>query len=478
MRLRTTTALAALVAAGLTPLTLPTTPAFAGTAKYADDFNGDGYRDLATAAVGATVGGASRAGAVVVNYGSASGISASRRTVLSQNSSGVPGTGEKNDAFGSVLTSGDLNGDGYADLVVGTGGEDVGADTNGGTVVVLWGSARGLSGGTTISDPDPSGHDLFGKSLAVGDFTGDGRADLAVGSTGSAVWIYKGGFTKSSGTASKFKLSTDLEPGTSRGARTLTSGDFNADGYSDLLITGFYNPNSYSAADGSLVYLGSATGMTYQDILAEGDTVATGDLNADGHDDVIVSWAWGGSQGDTGGSIVTYLGGDDGVRTDTEQIIDQDTPGVPGADESSDYFGNAISIGDIDGDGHDDAAVSSYYESIGDATLAGSVTVFRGNLRGLATDGVKVFHQGTTGVPGTNEDNDHFGSAVRLSDLNADGHADLSVGADGENSGDGAIWSLRGSSSGVTTKGAVSFGASAAGISPTGYPYLGNVMAD
>lgn len=47
MRLRTTTALAALVAAGLIPLTLPTTPASAGTAKYADDFDGDGYRDLA-----------------------------------------------------------------------------------------------------------------------------------------------------------------------------------------------------------------------------------------------------------------------------------------------------------------------------------------------------------------------------------------------------------------------------------------------
>ncbi|MGY4905792.1 hypothetical protein [Streptomyces sp. 900116325] len=47
MRLRTTTALAALVAAGLIPRTLPTTPASAGTAKYADDFNGDGYRDLA-----------------------------------------------------------------------------------------------------------------------------------------------------------------------------------------------------------------------------------------------------------------------------------------------------------------------------------------------------------------------------------------------------------------------------------------------
>ncbi|WP_406406667.1 FG-GAP-like repeat-containing protein [Streptomyces sp. NBC_01643] len=478
MRKHTIATVVALTAVSFTPLTLPPTPATAAPSKYADDFNGDGYRDLATAAVGATVGGASRAGAVVVNYGSASGISASRRTVLSQNSSGVPGTGEKNDAFGSVLASGDLNNDGYADLVVGTGGEDVGADTNGGTVVVLWGSARGLSGGTTIGDPDPSGHDLFGKSLAVGDFTGDGSADLAVGSMGSAVWIYKGGFTKSSGAASKFKLSTDLEPGTSHGARTLTSGDFNADGYSDLLVTGFYNPNSYSAADGSLVYLGSATGLAYQDVLADGDTVATGDLNADGYDDVIVSWAWGGSQGDAGGSIVTYLGGDEGVRTGTAQVIDQDTPGVPGDDESSDYFGNAISIGDIDGDGHDDAAVSSYYESIGDTTLAGSVTVFRGNLRGLSTNGVKVFHQGTTGVPGANEDDDHFGSAVRLADLNADGHADLSVGADGENSADGAIWNLRGTSSGVTTKGAVSFGASAVGISAAGYPFFGNVMAD
>lgn len=206
--------------------------------------------------------------------------------------------------------------------------------------------------------------------------------------------------------------------------------------------------------------------------------MATGDLNADGYDDVIVSWAWGGSQGDAGGSIVTYLGGDEGVRTGTAQVIDQDTPGVPGDDESSDYFGNAISIGDIDGDGHDDAAVSSYYESIGDTTLAGSVTVFRGNLRGLSTNGVKVFHQGTTGVPGANEDDDHFGSAVRLADLNADGHADLSVGANGENSADGAIWNLRGTSSGVTTKGAVSFGASAVGISAAGYPFFGNVMAD
>ncbi|WP_323181197.1 FG-GAP repeat protein [Streptomyces sp. NBC_00154] len=67
---------------------------------------------------------------------------------------------------------------------------------------------------------------------------------------------------------------------------------------------------------------------------------------------------------------------------------------------------------------------------------------------------------------------------MRLADLNADGRADLSVGADGENSTDGAIWSLRGSSSGVTTHGAVSFRASAVGISTTGYLFCRNVMAD
>ncbi|MET8324755.1 FG-GAP repeat protein [Streptomyces sp. NPDC005181] len=72
---------------------------------------------------------------------------------------------------------------------------------------------------------------------------------------------------------------------------------------------------------------------------------------------------------------------------------------MPGDDESSDYFGNAISTGDINGDGHDDAAVSSCYESIGDAALVGSVTVFRGKWGGLSTEGGKVFHQSTTGVP-------------------------------------------------------------------------------
>ncbi|WP_369044393.1 FG-GAP repeat protein [Streptomyces sp. Midd1] len=83
--LRTTLAAATAVALAGGLLTLAASPAPAVTAKFADDFNGDGYRDLVTAAPNATVGGAKYAGAIVVNYGSASGISASHRKVVTQN---------------------------------------------------------------------------------------------------------------------------------------------------------------------------------------------------------------------------------------------------------------------------------------------------------------------------------------------------------------------------------------------------------
>ncbi|RPE42247.1 FG-GAP repeat protein [Streptomyces sp. Ag109_O5-1] len=477
-RLRPCTLLlaAALTTGLLTALPVTTaSAASAAPAKYADDFNGDGYRDLVTAAPGATVGGKARAGAVVVSYGSKSGIKASNRTVVTQDSAGIPGTAQTDGGFGSALAFGDLNRDGYADLVVSA--ERHGDDAYGGAVVIVWGGKNGLSGGRAVADPDRTSHDYFGRSLAVGDFTGDGRADLAVGSTGSDVQIFRGGFTRTGGAASRTWLDTDLEDGgvsgvaCGGGACSLAAGDFNGDGIDDLVINGTYDSwNSSPTVSGNIVYQGASPTPEFERVLPTGGRhqVAVGDVNGDGHDDLIVSVTPGDVTGADGGSVRAYLGGPDGVSTTPQATITQDSPGVPGSSVGQNWFGDSLSVADVNGDGYADVAVGAPHEAVGAVRQAGTVTLLRGSAAGLTGVGATRYTQNTPGVPDSDENTDLFGSAVRLADLNGDHRADLAVGAQHENGGRGAVWSLRGSSSGLTTTGVVSFGATSVGVSGTG----------
>ena len=463
MRVRTAATLAALLGAGLAPLA---TPASAAPARYADDFNGDGYHDLATAAPGATVGGRSRAGAVVVTYGSASGVRASHRTVVTQNSAAVPGTAETRDAFGSALASGDLNGDGYADLVVGANGENGGA----GTVTILWGSRNGLTGGRTVPDPAASSHHHFGMSLAVGDFTADGRADLAVGSTGADVQIFRGGFTKTHGAASRTWVVPSLATGDHYGSRSLAAGDMNGDGVTDLVISGTIHQEPTDYTDGILVYRGADSRPKLLRTLVDGGgrlPAVLGDVNGDGYDDIVTSRVL--VHGDTAGpgEVLAYLGGAHGVSPTPQAALTQDSPGVPGATRASgtSSFGAALSVGDVDGDGYADVAVGTPYEGVTSARQTGTVTLLRGSAAGLTGQGATRWTQNTPGVPDLNETDDFWGSAVRLADLDGDHRADLAVGARHENGGQGAVWTLPGSATGLTTTGAVSFHAASVGVS-------------
>jgi hypothetical protein len=163
-----------------------------GRALTAADFDGDGYADLAVGVPYEDIGSPVIDGAGVVHilYGSPSGpATATGDQLWHQNVGSIMDAANADDNFGLVLTAGDFDGDGYADLGVGVPYEDTGGNLDSGAVNVIYGSGNGLTDvgdqewwqdATGISDISEAS-DLFGRALAAGDFDGDGFDDLAVG---------------------------------------------------------------------------------------------------------------------------------------------------------------------------------------------------------------------------------------------------------------------------------------------------------
>ncbi|WP_264159834.1 FG-GAP and VCBS repeat-containing protein [Actinomadura montaniterrae] len=182
---------------------LADTPAYTSSdapahALAAGDVDGDGRPDLVAGVD------TDRGGQVRVYPGTASGVGAA--TVLDQDTSGVPGTEERGDSFGASVATGDVNGDGRADIAVGAPGEAIGTVAGAGAVTVLYGGPGGVtgSGAQQISEDsgDVTGHaeqnDLFGSQVSLADLNGDGKADLTAGASGEndgggALYMLNGG---------------------------------------------------------------------------------------------------------------------------------------------------------------------------------------------------------------------------------------------------------------------------------------------
>ncbi|MBE1485389.1 FG-GAP-like repeat-containing protein [Plantactinospora soyae] len=168
-----------------------------GAVLASADFNDDGRDDLAVGFDRDHVGAAYFAGSVVILPGATDGLRIAAATMFYQDTPGIPDVAEYADSFGHALAAGDITGDGYPDLVVGTQSEGLSSDSSdrGGSVTVL----RGSSGGLTVTGvqyltqrtPGVPGSDepaaQFGTELAFGDFNHDGRGDIAVGSPGETV---------------------------------------------------------------------------------------------------------------------------------------------------------------------------------------------------------------------------------------------------------------------------------------------------
>jgi hypothetical protein len=311
------------------------------SAGTAGDVNGDGYADVIVGAPWYTNDEAYE-GRAFVYHGSASGLSASAAWTAEGDQEGA--------AFGgSVGTAGDVNGDGYADVIVGAPGYTDG-EAYEGRAFVYHGSASGLSAAADWTAWSDKVGAYFGGSVGTaGDVNGDGYADVVVGArfydNGQAdegrAYVYFGSASGLSPTAN-WTAESD-QAGAWFGASVGTAGDVNGDGYADVVVGARFYDNGEAYEGRAYVYFGSASGLSpTANWTAEGRAYAqfgasvgtAGDVNGDGYADVIVgaeSGTWG-----VGRALVYYGNASDGLEVIPQQRrAGDDAPVAPGGQSIS-----------------------------------------------------------------------------------------------------------------------------------------------
>jgi FG-GAP repeat protein len=369
-------------------------------------------------------------------------------------------------ALTSSGTTGDFNGDGFADKAISVIGEDVNGVVDAGAVQVVYGSSGGLSAVSAIQDqlwtqgsPDVQGDleagNYFGWSLSSGDYNGDGYDDLVIGVPLENI---------------------DLA------VATLENFDAN-------INSNLFDP--YGNVGVVQVLYGSTQGLSPTAVLPDqvlmqgfgglknnaepydyfGWTLSSGDFNADGKDDLVVGilgdesgrWPF-----DRRGAVQVVFGSNEGLSANVlqDQLITPAFEGLEFEYYGVQSFGEAVSSGDFNGDTFDDLAIGAPGANLDTGNIdeyvsfSGKVTVLYGSQSGLsATSPVphQVFYQGIDGIEDVAETYDDFGWPLSSGDYNGDGYDDLAIGAPGESIQGGTIKEVGkihvvyGSASGLST---------------------------
>ncbi len=451
---------------------LPSDPSesadFGDQVSMGGDLDGDGLPDLAVGAPYAEVD-ERPAGAVYVYSGwDGAGASVTELTVSSSHPYSYSYYGS------AITTQGDLDGDGLHDLLVGAYGFP-NPEQHAGIVYLYRGAIGGIdpSAELSISASNPGEWHAFGIALSSGgDVDGDGLDDLAVGAPGStsgspedqprcgSVYLYMNATGDLSGSVEQEVWASDCAMDDDYGSAVASEGDLDGDGYADLVVSALYasdiKKGDEHGSGRAYIYLGGAGGVSVDseqkvtpsdgaDFDEFGTALATGgDLDGDGHDDLVVGAPYDDDMGRSSGAVYVYLGSTVGVDLASETKLTD-----PAGGETYLYGASLAPLRDLNGDGLADLLVGSPRFD-GRTENNGAVLLYLGTPAGVAPLADQVLE------PNPGQKLESFGASIDAGvDLNGDGNLDIVVGApnydsDLRDSGAAYLSSLRGEGDGGT----------------------------
>jgi len=373
-----------------------------------------------------------------------------------------PATPETGARFGDEMATGDVNGDGIADLVVGVPYADVGGRRDAGQVVIYFGG-RGFEGkaGATLQAPDPVDDAHFGAVLALGNVGGDATTDILVGAPGATAGDQTGAgrayaFFGGASLDMKAPDATLQAPTPQKDARfgvSIAIGEINGGG-ADIVVganlvdvtTGTApSLTTYKDAGEAYVFFGpgfNANTTTLQAATPQagarfGTAVAAVDLNGDptdtyeDYDDVVVA---GDRTNVVSGTITLYNVGEavvyfgaapaSGSTTQLDTTVDVTLHGV--TLQSGASFGRVMVKGDINGDGIKDVVIGApLFDASNNVRDSGEAYVIQGSTSITGTPAANATVRGQTASA------TYYGTSLALGDIDGDGLLDTIGGGPG-----------------------------------------------